>query len=102
MSLYAAADADDLAQVTLLVEQGEEKNQVGGDCDLTALGAAAFKGYLDIVRYLVEQVADMEKTDRDGWTPLINASRNGHLEVVRFLLEQGANRVISGVEGYRC
>ena len=51
MSLYAAADAGDLEQVTLLVEQGEDKNQVGGYAHDTALGIAAWKGYLDVVRY---------------------------------------------------
>jgi len=45
-----------------------------------------------MVRYLVEQGADMEKADRDGWTPLMTASWCGHFETVRYLLEQRANR----------
>jgi len=92
MSLYAAAEAGDLARVMLLVEQGEDKNQIGGQYNDTTLGIAALKGYLDIVRYLVEQGADIEKADSYGHTPLINASIFGHLEVVRYLLEQGAKR----------
>ena len=46
MSLYAAAEAGNLARVTLLVEQGEDKNQVGGHDDNTALDIAADKGNL--------------------------------------------------------
>ena len=90
--LWNAANAGDLARVMLLVEQGEDINQVGGHSKDTALGRAALVGHLEVVRYLVEQGADREKTDTNGWTPLLNASYNGHLEVVRYLLEQGANR----------
>ena len=92
MSLYAAADAGDLARVMLLVEQGEDKNQISGGHEGTALSVAAFKGYLDVVRYLVEQGADMEKADRHDFTPLLTASCNGKIEVVQYLLEQGADR----------
>ena len=90
--LWDAADTGNLEQVTLLVEQGADINQVGGGYEGTALDIAAYKGHLEVVRYLVEQGADIEKTDRRGWTPLLNASCNGHLEMVRYLLEQGTNR----------
>ena len=58
----------------------------------SALCISAEKGRLDVVRYLVVQGADMEKDDKYGWTPLLNAAYFGWLEVVRYLLEQGANR----------
>ena len=92
MDLYEAAEVGDLERVSLLVEQGMDKNQVGGVLEHTSLSVAAEKGHLDVVRYLVEQGADMEKACRNGWSPLIRASVNDHLEVVRYLLEQGANR----------
>ena len=90
--LIDAVGKGDLQQVTLLVGQGADKNQVGGDFEETALSVAADNGHLDIVRFLVEQGADMEKIDNCGWTPLLASSANGHLELVRYLLEQGANR----------
>jgi hypothetical protein len=92
MSLYAAANAGDLARVVLLVEQGNDKNEVGGVVEDTALGIAAQNDHLEVVRYLVEQSCEMEKAARNGWTPLINASYHGHLDVARYLLEQGADR----------
>ena len=98
--LWDAADAGNLEQVVLLVEQGTDINQIGGQYNDSALGIAAYKGHLNTVRYLVEQGADIEKTDLYGWTPLINASQNGHLEVVRYLLEQGANRDNANIGGF--
>ena len=88
MDLYNAARNGNLARVTLLVEQGADKNQVGGDTLWmeTVLSTAAHQGHLDVVRYLVEQGADMEKCDSTGWTPLFYASAHGHLDVVRYLL----------------
>ena len=91
--LYDAARVGDLEQVRLLLEQGSDKNQVGGSFKMTALSvAAAQNDHLAIVQYLVEQGADMEKADNHGWTPLISASSRGCIDVVRYLLEQGANR----------
>ena len=42
----------------------------------------------------------MEKTDRFGNSPLIDASCNGHLEVVRYLLEHGADRDKAEIDGW--
>ena len=98
--LYDAAIDGDLERVMLLVEKGVNKNQAGGDWEETALSAAAGRGHLDILRYLVEQGADMEKTDRFGYSPLMDASSGGHLEVARYLLEQGANRDKANNGGY--
>ena len=89
--LHDAAKAGNLERVILLVEQGADKNQVGGKFGDTALSAAAENNCLAVVRYLVEQDADMEIADVMGWTPLIDASRHGHLEVAKCVLEKGAN-----------
>ena len=52
---------------------------------------AATEGYLDIIQYLVEQGAIIEKATK-GRTALIVAVTNGQLVATRYLLEQGANR----------
>ena len=99
-TLYDAAEAGDLDRVKLLVEQGTDRNQVGGYYRDTALSIAAENGHSMIVRYLVEKGADMQKVSSFDWTPLLNASRCGHFEVVRYLLEQGADRDKADRYGY--
>ena len=98
--LFDAVQRRNLERVRLLVEQGTDKNQIGGEFEETALSVAAYTDNLDVVRFLVEQGADMEKVDKYGWTPLINASSHGHLDVARYLLEQGANRDKANNNGY--
>ena len=49
-----------------------------------ALRAAASKGCLEAVRFLVEEGVDTEKQDR---TPLMLATQNNHVTVVQFLKE---------------
>ena len=93
--LFDAAEAGNLERVMLLVQQGEDKNQIGpgaADYDETALSVAVDKGHFDVVRFLVEQGAEMEKCDRSGNSPIAVASMCGHLEITRNLLEQGADR----------
>ena len=90
MSLNAAADEGNLERVMRLVDQGVDKNRRSKTGKTTSLGIAAKKSHLAVVKYLVEQGADMEKADRGGCTPLMNASLRGHFEVVSYLLEQGA------------
>ena len=58
---------------------------------ITALVQAADKGFVEVVRFLVEEGkadVDKAKTD-DGATPLFIAAQKGHTEVVRFLVEEG-------------
>ena len=77
--------------VQALLGQGVDKNQVDNSA-CTALWYAASKGHLPIVQYLVEQGADMDKADIDGYTPIFGATTyRGHLDLVRYLVEQGAD-----------
>ena len=101
MDLYLASEAGDLERVQILVEQGVDKEKIGGVYyGHTPLYMASSQGHLSVVRYLVEQGADLENPDREGWTPLIVACINGKLEVVRYLLEQGANRDKASEQGW--
>ena len=103
LELYDAALVGDLERVTLLVvEQGVDKNQVGGEYGETLLSAAVGNDHFAVVQYLVEQGADMDKADNKGdhLTPLHYATALGHLELVRYLLEQGADRDKSDIGGW--
>ena len=106
---FYAARSGNLDRVTLLIEQGVDKDKPYKDPDIrcittsgprhlppagdTLLTIASMHDQLPVVRYLVGQGADIEKADADeGMTALTWASANGHIDVVRYLLEQGADR----------
>ena len=95
--LYFAAAGGDLARVQVFLEQGTDKDEAG-QWGETPLNAAARSNHLTVVRYLVEQGADMEKA-LGGWTPLITATIYDRLEVVQYLLEQGADMDKANIHG---
>ena len=48
-------------------------------------------GHLEVVKYLVEQGADIHAHDYDGPDASLRmASENGHLDVVDYLISKGA------------
>ena len=85
--------------VPLLLDRGANVEYYDG-MKKNALYYASSRGYVDVVRSLVEHGADLDATSeftensgiRTFMTPLQVASENGRLETVRVLLECGANR----------
>jgi len=67
---------------------------------MTLLQVAAGKGYLNIIKYLVEEKnAEVNNTGNKNRSflflrvpPLVYSIKNGHSEIVTFLLERGANK----------
>ena len=49
------------------------------------------KGHLDIVKFLVEKNADINKACDDDTTPLYISCQEGHLDIVKFLVEKNAD-----------
>lgn len=45
-------------------------------CSYTALHLAASKGYVELVEFLLEHRADVNVTDRMGFSPLVDALRH--------------------------
>ncbi|XP_077370429.1 uncharacterized protein LOC144014430 [Festucalex cinctus] len=64
-----------------------------------ALHEACMRGWLAIVRHLVEHGADVNCSAQDGTRPLHDAIENNHLEVVRFLLACGADPTLTSLSG---
>lgn len=60
----------------------------------------AHEGNCDGIALLLDQGADIEVTDEDGWTSLIWAACNGCCDAVELLLDRGAN--IEAVDGRGC
>ncbi len=52
---------------------------------MTPLIWAAAAGHLEIVKFLVENGANLHAQTCDGYTPLHYANANGHWEVAKFL-----------------
>jgi len=47
-------------------------------------------GHLDMVKFLLEQGADLEHKTDEMHTALMEASMDGHIDVARYLLDRGA------------
>jgi serine/threonine-protein phosphatase 6 regulatory ankyrin repeat subunit B len=52
-----------------------------------------------VVTFLIEQGADVDTQDVEGWTALILASSRGDLNSVRELIEAGADVNLQTVDG---
>ena len=71
---------------------------VDGD-DWTALKRAAFSNQTDVVRYLLNNGANVNKQNRWGGTALHLASIDNYTDVMRLLLEHGARKDIKDNDG---
>ena len=74
-----------------LVNEGHSVNEVHRKSPFTPLLEASLGGHSDIVRYLLEQNADVNEADIFGRSALYYAYQNGHLDVVNMLLSKGAD-----------
>lgn len=71
----------------LLAAHPKTKVEVRNEKDESALMLAALKGHLSLVQKLVENDADVNKTD---WAPLHYAASGGHVPVIMYLLDHSA------------
>ena len=86
-----AAQAGDVEQVRVLLQQGADVNAAQSD-GLTALHWAALNNNREIVDLLLYAGATIKPHTRvGGYTPLHLAARSGHAEIARALLEAGAD-----------
>ena len=91
-TIHEAAKQGDLAAVKICLQKGigvigvDERDHY----DNTPLMDAAENGQLDVVKYLVDNGANVNTIDKAYRTPLMLAAEKGHLDVVKYLVDKGA------------
>jgi len=95
--LIIAAYNNQLQAVNFLLENGAD---VSSQFDQgSALHGAAFKGYLEVVKVLVNYKAKVNEKDSNGTTPLIYATLFSHNEIAKLLVEKGGDPTIKDNTG---
>jgi len=89
--LHSAAFIGDIALVRHELENGADVNAPEKKKQSTALMFASERGYLPIVKLLVDHRARVTQANQFGYTPLHASVRGGHEAVVEFLLANGAD-----------
>ena len=97
-AMSTAVEKDRCDMLRLLLDHGVEADTRRVSYYRTALFAAAgdlygFEGRycrMDAAIMLLDAGADVNHSDLDGYTPLIEAAHGGHLEMLRLLLRRGA------------
>ena len=98
--LVSASDRGNFETVKLLLEQGEAVDQkdLNQEC---ALFRAAFRGYCQIVRLLLQYRASVNATNgRFNYSALMEACRNNRIKSAKILLDYGANVNMQGNNGW--
>ena len=85
--LMLAAIQGDLVDVKLLIGHGARVNQPGW----SALHYAAASPHTDVLKFLIEQGADVQARSPNGTTPLMMAAQYGSEDVIDLLLAHGAD-----------
>jgi ankyrin repeat protein len=74
---------DPKKMVDLLINKGASLNN--------ALIVASHHGYIDIVKRLIAEGADVNTRNKKGYTALIFAASQNYIDVVKFLVDKGAD-----------
>jgi len=86
--LWCAAVADKLEVVRTLIRHGAQVNALS-DTQSTPVRSACYMTNIDVVKFLVENDADIHRPNVNGGTCLINSVQS--VELCQFLIQQGAS-----------
>lgn len=106
ISIMQAARSGNLEAIKQLVNsnKGIAKTTILGSADetmgCTALHYAVFYNHIDVVRYLVENGANVNQQNLSGLTPLFWSLDQGLYDIAKVLLEHGADTSIFSKDGY--
>jgi len=90
-SIIDAIWKDDLNAVRYIIDKDKSKVNERADNGETPLHRAAYRGHIEMVKYLVLQGAYINDIDNDGYTPLHITSYEGDIELMKYLISNGAN-----------
>ena len=96
-ALQFACNHKSKEMITLLINQGADLFVIDKESGFTLLHTAAFKGYLWLVKLLVESGLDVNARDKEGNGPLGRAG-NKH-EIGTYLMENGADPKMENYHG---
>ncbi len=80
-----ANEAMEIAQIELSSNINNKRKN-----GYTPLGFAASKGYINVVKYLIQKGADVDLQGVKRNTPLYHAGESNHIKVVKYLFSKGA------------
>jgi ankyrin repeat protein len=96
---FACGEWGDLEAVKLLVDSRDpDLDAAQKDDGCTALEIAATYGHDDIVKFLLDRDADVNKKDFEGWTPLHASAAKGHMGICLLLCGAGADLSIKNYD----
>lgn len=90
-ALMWAAQNNDIATASALIDAGAVLNFAEYSNEETALTVAIYSNSDEIVQLLLQSGADPSLQDSLGWTPLMTAANYGDIEAVELLLAAGAD-----------
>lgn len=99
-TLLSAAETGDIDTVKEALNNGADINTQNNFLKESALHLAASKGHLELVKYLVDNGANLYLNNGTDMTPLHLAARDGQVHVVKYLLEKSdtiPERILSDV-----
>ena len=98
--LHIAANNGDKATVEKLVKSGTSASiNTLDEKGRTALFYAVIIGCLDIIKFLVRNLANVNIQDTEGKTVLFFAAENGYLEIVKYLILNKAIANTQDIDG---
>ncbi|MFO8042099.1 MAG: ankyrin repeat domain-containing protein [Alkalispirochaeta sp.] len=92
--LLMAAEQGHMEIVRYLVEEANaDVNATTPESrgEITPLRYAISNEDYEMVRFLVENGADVNQANGSGWTPIMTAARVGNREILQYLLDEGAD-----------
>jgi ankyrin repeat protein len=90
----------DFDTIMLLLENGADKFDFD-DEGVSILDMAITYDNIEMVKYLIEQGIDINKTTRkSGFTALMAAACYGRVEIMKMLLEEGADTTLKDLKGF--